>query len=209
MKVSTKVKSKGSVNKHLIKIWKNYKKFSTNDERRFDILVPVILSMILVLICGLLIHKTTDLITILKEFNSAALTVLAILAGFNTTSLSVIAASNPTFLGKLYGSNRNKANNEKSNLLEQTISFFGYAILIQISLLIFGAVMVFVLGSIAYSQFIINFEVYTKITLTIITWPWISTVFHSLFISIRNIALLYGYVMLIGQSNQDKNENSL
>jgi len=204
---------KDSVNKYIIRVWKDYHEFAGERERKFDLYIPLFVTLIIVTISSIFINSAAEILSVLKDFNNASLNVISILAGFNTASLSVIAASNFTILGRLFGSERVKkesSNGETSNLLKQTVSFFGYAILLQLFLLIIGAILVVLFGSVGviikdnpwpyWNQSI-------KWTLVFFSIFWLTIIFHSLFISIRNITVLYSYVLLIGhESNKENNE---
>jgi hypothetical protein len=211
MAIDVKIGMAKKVNTYIVMVWQDYHMYAGLKERQFDIYLPLVLSVIFVGFTALIVPMATDVIGILKDLNNAALNVISILAGFNTASLSVIAASNFAILGRLFGSEREDSKSaEKSNLLKQTISFFGYAILIQLGLLVLGAILVFVFGSVAviakdHPWPLWNLTI--KWVAAVFSFFWIGTIFHSLFVSIRNITVLYNYVLLIGhEANQQNKE---
>src|SRR5690606_7403772 len=180
MSVEIKVNKTGKTNKFIHDIINSYKKYSTKEERNFDWYVPLCISFVIIIILILSIGDGTKIISLLKEFNSIVITVVAILAGFNSASLSVIASSNIKTLGLLFSSKRG----EDSNLLLQTVSLFGYSIIIEILILMVGIILIFiwnVINSIVSN--IPDTQCYCIIVnsvITIIAIPWITVIFHSL-----------------------------
>lgn len=213
MKIEVDVKSKRSVNYYIKKVWKDYHKYASKRERIFDKSVPFILSTVVVLLSSLFIDSYSNFLGLLKDFNNTSLAVIAIIAGFNTASLSVIAASNFSVLGKLFGSDRvedncNDDNNkEQTNLLRQTVSFFGYAILTELLILIVGVILIFLFNIAEEINFTNSFLICgIKWTISFLAIPWVTSIFHSLFISVRNITLLYSYVLLVGHEANKENK---
>lgn len=209
MTIETKVKKKGQTNEFVIAIWKDYRKYSSKEEVSFDRNIPVAVACFVSLIAIVVIKDANGIVSILKDFNTVALTVVAILAGFNTASLSVIAASNTKALGNLYASERLDDNENSSNLLRQTVSLFGYSIIIELAILVIGGILIFVFNTLVtvltYLPQMKYWDIYEKIIITIVAIPWIAMIFHSLFISIRNISLLYNYILFLGHQAKEDN----
>ena len=199
------------MNQYIVTVFKDYYKFAGIKERKFDIFMPFIISIVLVLTTFFLIQNPSDILSMLKDLNNVSLNVISILAGFNTASLSLIAASNFNTLGKMFGSGRSVKNDNSANLLKQTVSFFGYAIMMQLFLLILGAVFIMVFNSLTpviknhpYRYWNLSFY----IALSVFAITWIAAIFHTLFVSIRNITILYNYVLLIGKEAYDQNKQN-
>lgn len=211
MSIETKVKKKGKTNEFVIEIWKDYRKYSSKEEVSFDWNVPKLIACFVSLIAIIAIKDATSVVSILKDFNNIALTVVAILAGFNTASLSVIAASNTKALGKLYASERQDSVESSSNLLRQTVSLFGYSIIIELVILVIGAILIFVFNGLStaltYLPDMRYSDLYEKFLIAVVLLPWIAFIFHSLFISIRNISILYNYILYLGHLAKEDNDS--
>ncbi|PYI50278.1 hypothetical protein [Paenibacillus flagellatus] len=211
MSIETKVKKKGKTNDFVIAIWKDYRRYSSKEEVSYDWNVPKLIACLVALIAIIVIKDAISVVSILKDFNNIALTVVAILAGFNTASLSVIAASNTKVLGNLYASVRQDGVEGSSNLLRQTVSLFGYSIIIELAILVIGAILIFVFNGLStaltHLPDLRYSDLYEKFLVAVLSLPWISFVFHSLFISIRNISILYNYILYLGHQAKEDNDS--
>lgn len=209
--IETKVKKTGRTNAFIVSIWKDYRKYSSKEERDFDWNIPLIIACSVIVISFVLIKDGNGIVSALKDFNNVALTVVAILAGFNTVSLSVIAASNTKALGKLFASERQDDAESKSNLLRQTISLFGYSIIVELIILVVGTMLIFILNSLIPLISHLNDSkcwcIILKASIALLAIPWIAFIFHSLFISIRNISILYNYILFLGEQAKDDHDS--
>jgi hypothetical protein len=196
-----------------------YFKSSTPRELFFDWIIPLGLSLIIFVLLSIFIAHNTSILSIIKKLNDASINVIAILAGFNTASLAIIFSASNNLLSKL-NSNNEIANddikqefdkmprqnifkrlrstifsNTKDNILKITVNFFCYAIIIQLIVLV-----ICLLTSLTYSfvpklsQIITNFYA-DRILLTGYGIFWFALVLHSVFISIRNVEIIYGFIM--------------
>ncbi len=194
-----------SVNKHIFIIIKDFFRFSTKAEIRFDILFSLFLSFIFFGLLALIEPSNKSLLSTIDKINGTALAVIAILAGFNITSLSIIAASNKEALTKIVKLGKDKT---KNNVLKQIITFFSYSILIQLIILVIGTILVIIINSAQglHSTFDFLNWVTIRVFLFISGFIWVSAILYSLFISIRNVALLYRYVIYVGMDTITEKE---
>lgn len=192
-------KSNRNVNKHAFTIVKNYFKYVTKQEMYFDFLVPLLLASIIIIPLTIIEHSNGLLFELIREFNTIALTIISILAGFNTSCLAIIVSTNKESLGKLF-----KIKQSKDNILQQVVTFFGYAVLTQLLILVFGLMMVLLTKT---SIFFISNGYLDKTLLSIFSAIWISGVFYCLFITIRNVSLLYNYILYIGKDSNKLNDS--
>lgn len=74
------------------------------------------------------------MLKVLQDVNDVIISVMSILAGFNTASVAIIASSNPLGIAESMDSQGN--NQEGRRLLNSLTSYFSYAILLQLFILI-------------------------------------------------------------------------
>ncbi|WP_026582117.1 hypothetical protein [Bacillus sp. J33] len=191
-------RERNSVNKHIKAIIKDYFAYSTAAEKRNDFLWPLAISVIVFLGIGIIEPSGKKILDIILNINSISLSVLAILAGFNTTSLSVIAAANRDTLRAL---NQAGQDAQRSSVLKQLVTFFAYSILTQIIILIFGTLIVILSSnfSILYDLSPIKTPLIPSITLSIFGALWLTIILYSLFLSVRNVSILYRYILYLGR----------
>ncbi|ALC92049.1 hypothetical protein AM500_21315 [Bacillus sp. FJAT-18017] len=180
----------------------NYKKYTTRTEFNLFLLIPIIVACAIFVYFFIFEKSNKDLMNYIMDMNKDTLSVIAILAGFNTTSLSIIAASNNRVLSFL---KKHTGSNENDNVLKQLISFFSFAIIIQLIVLIIGIVISLVSKSLSEISmmfpFLTGFVV--KIPLSIFGAVWLGAVLFTIMISIRNATLLYRYVIFIADYNDE------
>jgi len=196
---------KKSVNQDAMEILSNYYRFSSSKEIRFDWGIPLGISLVLFLFIGFLSKNNTTVMSVLVDLNSAALNVMAILAGFNTASMAVIAATNQDTLKQLFrvkGINEeNESGSEEKNILKQILTFFSYAIILQLLILVIGSIFVLVNKNAPqlYSVIGIINSLIARLVLSICGFVWFSIILHSLFVSIRNVSMIYRYILFLGR----------
>lgn len=188
-------KGKKSVNQYLILITKKYFLNSTRSELSFDVGVPFIVSVVLFSIVGMLSASTVDIIHVFTVITTNSLSVLAILAGFNTTCLAVIASTNQETLKNLV---EQGSKDGKDSILHKIITFFSYAICTEILLLITSIIYMIINKNISD---IIGFYsgVGIKTVVSIVGVISATALLHTLFVSLRNVSLLFMYVLFIAK----------
>lgn len=180
-----------SVNYDIIKIVKNYLKMSSASEIRHDLLIPFIVSFII----GILVCKLgLDMFNVLQEVNNIVITVMSILAGFNTASIAIISANPQNFIDKIEDV---KVKGQGEKLLNSLTSYFSYAIIVQLSLLITGIIASVFLKFISIER--IPDSIYLDLSLSFIFIIWFTIVIHSLLITLRNVSILHNYILFIGK----------
>jgi phosphoglycerol transferase MdoB-like AlkP superfamily enzyme len=181
-----------SVNYDIINIIKNYFKLSSKEEIRFDIVIPFIISCLTVL---LLFLRKSDMLEILQEINNVIISVMSILAGFNTASVAIIASSNP--LGFVEELSDNSNEQEGRDLLNSLTSYFSYAIVLQLFILIIS-----IIASVALKFFDIETfkeNTYLFISLSMVFIVWFTLVLNSLFITMRNASILHNFILYLAK----------
>lgn len=94
MKYKTKTERISSKTSYIKGTFNRYIKNSTPKELSFDWLYPFLISILLFLIISISEGNLNHLISIIGEINNVTVTIIAILAGFNTASLAIIASTN-------------------------------------------------------------------------------------------------------------------
>lgn len=183
-------------------VFSNYKKYTTDTEFKLFLGMPLTASILVFIYFWFFEKSNTQLLSYIMDMNQSSLTVIAILAGFNTTSLSIIAASNNKVLKYL---KKNKIENSDDTILKQLVSFFSFAILLQLIVLATGILLSMVTksfdGVIEVFPYISGLIV--KLPLSIIGVIWLGLVLFTIIISIRNATLLYRYVLFIADYDEN------
>lgn len=180
---------------------KNYKKYSTDFEFKLFIGIPIVCSIIIFAFYWFFGNSNSELLSRIMEMNRDSLTVIAILAGFNTTSLSIIAASNNNVLKFL---KRHDLPDSEDTLLKQLVSFFSFAILLQLIVLTIGILLSMISKSFMdiSNAFPALSGLVVKIPLTLLGALWLGAVIFVIIISIRNATLLYRYVLFVADYDE-------
>lgn len=216
MKITLKRNRKSNETGFIVQSLKVYIKASTPKELSFDWIFPLVLSIAVFTLMFYLSDSNLQILKIIEKINSTAINVIAILAGFNTASLAVITSSNRELLNKLNTTispsekvefskpslfKRMKlaiTNNTKSNTLKITINFFCYAVIIQLIALIFGllaSAMYDFLPNIQQISFFSLGDLTERFVLLIYGVFWLTLILHSVFISLRNVEMVYQFIM--------------
>nr|WP_054549362.1 hypothetical protein [Lysinibacillus sphaericus] len=207
-------RKKNSQSKFITNSFSNYIKFSTPKELTFDCIVPIVLSTLTVILVAFIIPTPRGFAEIIKELNSIIITIIAILAGFNTASLTIIASSAKSIMPKKNNPSKKDSNipsadpkglNKLINLirnnpsgkeLDAVISFFAYAVISQLLILVISLLVNIVLSSFLKIESIMPDikQCYKQSMLVIFSSIWVSLVLHSIFLSIRNIDIISHFI---------------
>ncbi|PFC31693.1 MULTISPECIES: hypothetical protein [Bacillus] len=186
----TKTKAFFKANKFLVESFRNYRKFSTKSEKAFDIYIAFFISLLFVIAAAYFSDiKVKEFIANFQSLNNIVITAISILAGFNMASIAVISSSQSDMINRL---------KETRSSIDPSISkfsvliiFFTWAISIQLTIVLFGILLHFC------SQFLIQ-PYLLKFVVPIWLWAilviWMSIFMHSIFISIRNVKMLFLFV---------------
>lgn len=181
-----------SVNYDLLKIIKNYFRLSSSAEIRFDLMIPFAISIIVVI---LLYNSQLNILKVLKDINDVVISVMSILAGFNTASVAIIASSNPLSVAESLDHQNN--NQEGQRLLDSLTSYFSYAIILQLAILIVSIIASIALNFIDYK--LIKNNVYLHASLALVFTLWFTVVLNSLFITLRNASILHNFILFLAR----------
>ncbi|MFP7414383.1 hypothetical protein [Priestia filamentosa] len=183
--------NKRSVNYDTYKIVKNYFKLSSKAELRHDLIFPFIISLVLIL---LLYFCDLNIIKILKDLNEVIITVMSILAGFNTASIAIISSSNPLgFVERLEQQGRAEAD----KLLKSLTCYFSYSIILQLFILIISIIASIALKFIDFEN--ISDNIYYILILCTLFVIWFTLVLNSLFITLRNVGILHNFILYLAK----------
>ncbi|ANU28411.1 hypothetical protein [Planococcus versutus] len=207
---SNRVKSKK--NKFVQNNVIDYLRYSTPSELKFDFFVPLFITLIVTAIVAFIIPTPRDYASMILELNSLAITIIAILAGFNTASLAIIATvSNKNIKSRTTNENKNIPstklkgykrlknliyNNPPQKELDAFVSFFAYAVISQLIIIVISLVINFLLTSILKTEGIfLTLSMFSKYVIMVpLSAIWIFLVLHSIFLSIRNIDMISHFI---------------
>lgn len=189
---------------------KNYVIHSTPKELFFDIIMPVFISLVLVLTITKLLPNPAAYVKTLYEINGTIVTIIAILAGFNSASLAIIASSSKLVNTPLIDTSNIKYpkrnffqrvkdsifNNPSYKELDAIVSFFAYAVISQLLILILSLLFHIILTAVQKTTIINSiFGNSTEMTLLfLISGCWFTLILHSIFLSIRNIDIIAHFI---------------
>ncbi|MCG3229781.1 hypothetical protein HXV89_10455 [Bacillus subtilis] len=181
-----------SVNYDIYQIIKKFFKSSSREEIRHDLILPLVIA---ILIIGILVYCKLDILQILRDLNDVIITVMSILAGFNTASIAIISSSNLiNFIDRLEGRDQRR-NGEQ--LLKSLTSYFSYAIMLQLFILIVSIIASLVFKFLDFETIKNSMWYYNSLIIFFIIW--FTIVLNSLFITIRNVAILHNFILFIGR----------
>lgn len=189
---------------------KNYITHSTPRELFFDIVIPIVLSTILIVLIYFMLPSPITFVKSMYEINNTIITIIAILAGFNSASLAIIASSSKIVNSELLDTESIKTN-KTSNIqkiknmilnspsykeLDAIVSFFAYAVISQLIILIISLIIHVILT--ALMKVNVHFTLFSNqkemIILCIFSGFWLTLVLHSIFLSIRNIDIIAHFI---------------
>lgn len=183
-----KVKLFWKANNFPFTIGVNYLKFASKAEKIFDFFLPAILSAVIIVIICIVDPETSTVVKGIKEINNQTLTFISILAGFNVASISVLATAGSTLLRKLKETKSEKVRGV--SLFEVMMTFFCAAIVSQFVIILLGVVLLVISSLINIPS---GFDI--TIWLWILIGIWIYILVLTIFISLRNLKILY-YIMV-------------
>lgn len=166
----------------------DYLKFASKAEKIFDFIIPAIMSAIIIVTISIVDPETSTVLKGIKEINNQTLTFISILAGFNVASISVLATAGSSLLTNL--KEKTSVKIKDKTLYEIMMTFFCAAIVSQFVIILLGVIILIVSSLINLPS---NFD------LTILLWTligiWIYSLILTIFVSLRNLKILY-YIMV-------------
>lgn len=157
----------------------------------------------------ILLKNEYELLNILKEFTSISINILAILAGFNTASIAIIASSSDNLLSnskmdsnlqhpqlsklqRAYNAIKFTPPEKEINIV---ISFFSYAVISQLIILLATILLSLFISMILKTDIsYISFIPYKIQIILLTTFIWVFSLFHCIFLSIRNIDMIAHFI---------------
>lgn len=189
---------------------KNYVIHSTPKELFFDIIMPILVATTLVIIITNLLPNPSSFVKTLYEINGTIITIMAILAGFNSASLAIIASSSKLVNTPLIDTSNIEYeekkriqkikdaifNNPSYKELDAIVSFFAYAVISQLLILILSLLIHIVLTAVQKTTIINSIfnNSMEMIILFILSGCWFTLILHSIFLSIRNIDVIAHFI---------------
>lgn len=188
----------------------NYIKHSTPRELCFDVIIPLLLSTLLISVLYIILPTPSSFAKSISEINNTVITIIAILAGFNSASLAIIASSSKIVntnlmntetiktesIGKIKKIKNLIFNTPSYKELDAIVSFFAYAVISQLLILIVSLLTNVTLTALMKVKPVITTlsNDIEMIILCIFSGVWFTLVLHSIFLSIRNIDIIAHFI---------------
>lgn len=176
-------------------IWESYSE-GFNKKRIFlEFIIPVILSIITLIINLTSESSLTNILINLKIINKDFFTIIAIQIGFNITSLALIGTLNRSTLINAFS--KIKEIDKKEKALKQLLSSFIYCVFIQTTIITFGFFYNINIEQITKINFF-ELNVFIKQIIIYIFYSiWIGVIFHTFMVTIRNVILIYKFILAV------------
>lgn len=162
----------------------DYWAITSRRERNQDLIVPLVLAIGIIICFSLQSPKSRVIIEFITNHMGTVITALSILAGFNTTSMTMIAVS-PSRLAKTFREKRLE-NNPKRSYMDQIMVFFSWAILVQLTFVLFSFILLGVLSL---------FEVTAFWPAALLLGLWLFGAIYSVTLTVRNSSILFSYLI--------------
>lgn len=157
-------------------------------------MIPIVLALVSTLITYLSQSHASEILLNVKDTNADFFTIMAILVGFNITSISLIAVFNKITLRKAFSNINNEDKKEKA--LRQLISSFVYGVFIQIGVIVLGFFYNINVDNLLEVDYVDVLSYKKSIAYTFYTL-WNIIIFHSFIVTIRNITLIYKFILVV------------
>jgi hypothetical protein len=185
------------VNREAVDIFLGYLELAPIKEILYDLIFSIVFSIIIVIIIFYYEPTIKEIIDFILQNLGIVITVLSILAGFNITSVAVIATSQSILTKSL---KEKFINNSLHTYLEQIISYFSWAILVQLAILLLSIAAFFILKFAFPLENKIIFNLLSiKMTslnlIKLITFAGLFMIFYSITLTVRNVSILYYYLI--------------
>ncbi|GED61529.1 hypothetical protein [Brevibacillus formosus] len=165
-----------------------------------------------------------NVMAILAGFNTASLAVIAstnqetlrklFSVGGNATTVKKEEVEQNRLrkiLGKIiFGKEildfENSSEGNNHNILKQVLTFFSYAIVIQLIILVLGSIFVVLNKNSQQIYTVIGFinTTWAKVIISCLGAIWFTIILHSLLVSIRNVSLLYRYILYLAKQSKQE-----
>lgn len=174
----------------MLRILRDYLNLGRQEHLRFDFGISFLGGLITTATLLSFNVSLADLISKLSSLIGTIITAFSILAGFNTTSLSIFATSSSPIAEMLKnelieGTSRSK--------IEQVLAYFSWSVVVQLTLLIVSIISSLILTYIPKCYFSFNNLIAALIWMCF--FLGITAIFYSIFLTIRNVSILYKYLV--------------
>ena len=171
------------VHKEALRVFRTYWKISSSHEKWFDFLCSISITLLLLLIIRYARFTFTDLTKFFESLFGTILTILSVLAGFNVTSVAILSSSQSPVISKMKST---LLPNGKTNELTQFTCYFLWAIILQLTILLYSIILFFFVKMLTPID--VNFFL---IAVTL----WLFGISYSILLSIRNASNIFLFFM--------------
>ncbi|MFK3938930.1 hypothetical protein ACI2JA_15630 [Alkalihalobacillus sp. NPDC078783] len=178
------------------RVWEWYS-FGFNTKRLIhEFLIPTILAVLLTVLAIYSNNTFDQIFKGINNLNKELFSILAIQIGFNISALALIVSSNKEILAGIFSTQKSEQTNTDN--MTQLISSFAYCIVVQTCIVVYGILHFVALDNILLSN--ISEWKYYFISSENIGYIFycflIALVIHSFMVFIRNIFLIYKFILI-------------
>lgn len=182
-----------------LQIWRSYSEGYNKKRIILEAILPISLALISMVITYLSFETFTKSIKGIEEINKDFFSIIAIQIGFNITSLALISSFNKDTLKNVFSTLKDF--NQKEQALKKLLASFIYCVFLQSSIIIFGLFFNLNATELTDITFLSNLPGLGKgILFYLFYFSWLSIIFHSFMVSVRNVVLIYKFILVILKS---------
>lgn len=185
------------INRDALDVFLGYLDLASPQEIRYDFFFSLTFASLLIGISSFADNGIQSMLDFFNAHVGSVITALSILAGFNVTSIAIIATSQSEVSQYL---RNNKIEGKNATLLEQIISFFCWAIMVQLLALLLSIIAIFIFkflfpmeNRIIWDTKYFNFTCLNLIWIILFFGAWF--VAYSITLTVRNVSILYYYLV--------------
>jgi len=175
----------------MLKILSDYILLVRKKDARKDILFSLLAAIVAIIALRYAAVPLNDLMARFGQLSGTMITAFSILAGFNTASLTVLATADSPAARSL----RERQSIDGSRpLIDQILVYFSWAIVVQLTMLLFSITFMLVIVALPEGGAII-FPYAVKVAVWVLMATGVFGVVYAILLTLRNIAILYYFLI--------------
>jgi len=175
-------------------IWDSYSEGFNQKRIYLEFLFPFFVSLITIIIHCFAYSSIQAILANLKIINYNFFTIIAIQIGFNIASMTLIASFNKVSISNAFSNLKEPTKKEQA--LKQLLASFTYCILVQTGIIVIGFFYNINIVELININ-ILNLRTNTAQSIIfLILVLWISIIFHSFMVAIRNVVLIFKFILV-------------
>lgn len=171
------------IHKEALRVFRLYWRISSSHEKWFDFLCSITITLLLLFLIRNARLSLVDMTSFFENLFGTVITILSVLAGFNVTSVAILSSSQSPVVMKMKST---LLSDGKTNELTQFVSYFLWAIILQLTILLYSIILFF----------FIKILDPTDVTIFLIAATlWLCGITYSVLLSIRNASNIFVFFM--------------